>query len=308
MGAILSLQHLAWTLQVPLERLRAIAAAGDARYGLLSVRTGSKSRRLRVPDAELKAVQHRILRRILGPIELGDGVHGGVRGRSPRSNAEQHLGKKCVVCVDVVAFFPSVAHKVVYRMFRRELGCGRDVASLLTRLTTCEASLPQGAPTSTAIANHVLAVPVDRPVSAQARALGVDYGRFVDDVAMSGDDPRPLIGEVGRGLSRRGLTMHRGKVRTRVTGKFRIMPNSGPQLVTGLNVNDRSGPSVPKAKRDRIRAAIRALRWKGADEIAKSLPSLRGQITYVKAYNPGSAARLQLLLDAVLSEAAQHDL
>lgn len=304
MNVIVSLQHLAWTLQVPLKRLRAIAEDGGDRYRHLALRKGHKVRHLDVPDAELKAIQHRILRRILEPIDLGARVHGGVRQRSPRTNAQQHLGQKCVVCVDVVAFFPSVSHKVVYRMFRRELHYGRDVASLLTRLTTCAGSLPQGAPTSTAIANHVLAVPVDAPVSTQAQGIGVNYGRFVDDVAMSGDDPRPLIGEVGRGLSRRGLTMYRGKIRQRVTGKFRIMPASSPQVVTGLNVNSVSGPSVPKEKRDRIRAAIWALRGKSTLEVERQVASLRGQIAYVRAYNAGAARRLQILLDSVLESTA----
>ena len=72
------------------------------------------------------------------------------------------------VNLDVKDFFPNVRHYIVYRMFRRELGFGRDVARLLTRLTTFRAGLPQGAPTSTAIANVLLALPVDGPISVEA--------------------------------------------------------------------------------------------------------------------------------------------
>lgn len=154
--------------------------------------------------------QRRIKNNILASITLGEGVHGGVRGRSPRSNATPHLGQPCVVNLDVRDFFPNVRHYVVYRMFRRELGFGRDVARLLTRLTTLDGQLPQGASTSTAIAN-VLALPIDRPISVEAERFDVRYTRFVDDITLSGSNPRPLINIVGRMLSRRRLPMYRKK-------------------------------------------------------------------------------------------------
>src|SRR6266478_5153466 len=55
---------------------------------------------------------------------------------SPASNASQHLGQSCVVTLDVKDFFTSVRYYIVYRMIRHEVGMGRDVARLLTRLTT----------------------------------------------------------------------------------------------------------------------------------------------------------------------------
>ncbi len=85
---------------------------------------------------------------VLDEFEVTEAVHGSVRGRSPASNASQHLGQSCVVTLDVKDFFTSVRYYIVYRMIRHELGMGRDVARLLTRLTTFRSYLPQGAPTS----------------------------------------------------------------------------------------------------------------------------------------------------------------
>ena len=302
---ILSLQALAWKIKVPLARLHKIAGNVDKHYDELRLLKGDKLRILHVPHEELKEIQRRICKHILEPISLGDEVHGGVRGRSTLTNAARHLGKPCVVCLDVKSFFPSVRHAVVYRMFRAELGFGRDVASMLTRLTTLQAQLPQGAPTSTAVANLILPRPVDRPMAALAQETGVVYGRFVDDICMSGDNPRPLISEVAKALSRRRLPMYRAKVRSRATNKLRVMPSSGPQLVTGLNVNDRSGPSVPRGKRDKVRAAIHSLR-SIETEAARSieLRSIRGRIAYIRQFNPGEAIRLERSLAETLAHCA----
>jgi len=298
---ILSLQALAWTLRVPLTRLRRVAAEIDRHYDELRLLKGDKLRVLNVPHDELKEIQRRICRRILEPISLCAEVHGGVRGKSTRTNAEHHIGKRCVVCLDVKSFFPSVRHSVVYRTLRHEMGFGRDVASLIVRLTTLHASLPQGAPTSTAVANLVLREPVDKPICRKAKEAGVAYGRFVDDVGLSGDNPRPLISEVAKALSRRRLPMYRAKVRSRVTNKLRIMPSSGPQMVTGLNVNNRSGPSVPRAKRDQVRAAIfqlRTIEQQAARSVA--LSSIRGRIAYIRQYNLGNAESLERLLEKTI--------
>jgi RNA-directed DNA polymerase len=128
-----------------------------------------------------------------------------------------------VINIDVRAFFDEVRHRVVYRMLRKELAFGREVARLITQLTTLRAALPQGSPTSTVLANLVLAAPIDTAISRSARQLDVEYTRFVDDISFSGNDPRPLINEVGKLLSRRGLRMHRKKG---IKPKLKIMPRS----------------------------------------------------------------------------------
>ncbi len=306
MQPILSVRDLASRLGTPAARLREIADDIKSHYKvwpLLDKKNKQKVRHLRVPSNELKEIQRRIKDNILAPITLGEGVHGGVRGRSPRSNATHHLSQPCVVNLDVREFFPKVRHYVVYRMFQRELGFGRDVASLLTKLTTLDSQLPQGAPTSTAVANVLLALPVDGPISVEAERFDVRYTRFVDDITFSGPNPRPLINIVGRMLSRRRLPMYRKKAKWHSKPKLKITPNSKPQEVTGLIVNSRTGPSVSRQHRDNIRAAIFALR-NMIDEgvlLHPAAGSIRGRIAYVRQFNPGAAKRLQRYLESTLA-------
>jgi len=295
MRPILSLRHLASRLGKPISRLMEVAEEIETHYGYQVLKQRpDKVRQLRIPKAELRSLQRQINTNILAPIALHKAIHGGVRGCSPRSNASVHLGQPCVVNLDVRDFFPKLRHYIVYRMFRSELGFGRDVARLLTRLVTLDAQLPQGAPTSTAIANLVLNIPVDLPLSKHAESAAVKYTRFVDDITLSGDNPRALINAVARLLSRRRLPLYRNKANSRGKLKLQISPHSRRQAVTGLVVNSSNGPSVPRKYRDRIRAEIHQLNRIG-DRHARdaAMRSIRGKIAYIRQFNSGAAIRLQ---------------
>jgi RNA-directed DNA polymerase len=300
---ILSIRDLSSRLGISIARLQEIGHDIKAHYKsrpLVDKDDKQKIRMLTVPANELKDIQRRI-KNILAQVTLAQGVYGGVRGGSPRKNAEQHLNQPCVVNLDVRSFFPKIRHYMVFRMFRYELGFGRDVAHLLTRLTTFDGQVPQGAPTSTAIANILLTMPVDGPVSVEAERSDVRYTRFVDDITMSGTNPRPLINFVARMLSRRRLPMYRKKTKGRSKPKLKITANSRAQEVTGLIVNAQTGLSVSRTRRDKIRALIFSLR-NTTDQVAlrKKVNSVHGKIAYVRQFNKGAASRLAEYLDSTL--------
>lgn len=295
---ILSINHLAWHLGVPREQLRVIADNIRRHYRVRKRYDPekNKTRILRVPKYDLKRIQHRINDRILSEYHLDDAAHGGVAGRSPKSNAEMHLGQPCVVNIDVHDFFPSVSHKLVYRLFHQELGYGRDVSGLLTRLTTINGELPQGAPTSPKIANLLLSRTVDHVLRERFDRSGVRYTRFVDDVTMSGDDPRPLISHVGKQLSHLGLRLWRPSGGGRARGKFRSDTKGSRQEITGLVINGPQ-PTVSRSRRNAIRAAIFQLNSVTAP---KATQSLLGRIRHVGQFNSGSARRLLRQLNMTL--------
>jgi hypothetical protein len=280
-------------------RLREIGRDIKTHYTTRPLLQGNKVRQLAVPRSELKEIQRRINSNILLKIPLPAGVYGGVPGGSPRKNAAQHAHQPCVVNMDVKEFFPHVRHYMVYRMFKHELGFGRDVASLLTRLTTYRSYLPQGAPTSTPLANLLLAVPVDAPVAVEAAKFGLRYSRFVDDIAISGKNSRRLINLIAKLLSRRRLPIHR--VRRHGRAKLKIMGSGRAQQVTGLIVNAPRGLSVPGARREKIRTAIWVLRRTSRQDLSRAVNSIRGKIGYVAQFNRGSAKRLITFLEATLA-------
>lgn len=294
MSRLLSFRAFERLLRIPREEMERITKEIHTHYRPwpnTNRRTG-KVRIIRSPSPELKHIQRRIAKRVLNDFELGPEVHGGVRGRSPRTNAIAHLAKDCVVTIDVRKFFPSVRHTLVYRMLRWELGFGRDVARIITRLVTYKGQLPQGAPTSPILANLFLRLAVDALIVAEAQKATITYTRFIDDVALSGLDPRLLINLVARSLTTRRLAISR-------KDKLRIMPRSMPQKITGLLVNGEQ-PSIPKDRRDQVRAAIHEFGRMSAGPIRdKALRSIRGRIAYVRQFNAGNAARLERQLQAI---------
>ena len=292
---ILSMQCLAWRIGVPIDRLKQIANAiqrdRGSHYRHFSLTTGKdKVRHIDHPAPELLDVQRRIVRFVLAPLGFGDAAHGGIRGRSPASNAAVHRGQRCVVKLDVKSFFPSVKHKRVYRMFRHEHGFGEDVARLLTRLVTVRGSLPQGAATSPAVAN-LFAAPVDEALRSSIETHALAYSRFVDDLTISGDRPKILIGQTTRLLKKRGLNLAPEKLKVCVRGE--------PQEVTGLLVNNAERLTVSRNYRDAVRSAIHKLRSMERNEWPGHIASIEGKIAHIARFNPGPAVRLRRYLATV---------
>jgi RNA-directed DNA polymerase len=304
MRPILSVRDFARSVGSTAARLNEIAEEIQSHYRPFSKMDAKKQkvRHFRDPNPELKKIQKNISG-LIARFAFSDIAPGGVTGKSPRSNATPHLGQRCVVNVDVKSFFPNVRHYVVYGLFRRELGFGRDVARLLTRLTTLDAGLPQGAPSSNAIANLLLTNVVDKPVSFVAAKMNAEATRFVDDFTFSGGEPRPLINATAKALSRRRLSIWRKNGKFQATPKLKITPNSQRQEVTGLVVKRRSGPSLSRERRDAVRAAIfQLVSIADASSRNKALESIRGRITHVRTYNPGTALRLEKYLTTCLGK------
>jgi len=76
---------------------------------------------------QMRALQTRIYRRLLLPkLTPSINSHGGVRGRSIKTNVTPHLGSAFCFRADISSFYPSIHHSRVYRLFAGELGCAPE--------------------------------------------------------------------------------------------------------------------------------------------------------------------------------------
>ena len=141
------------------------------------------TRRILAPDQALKAVQRRILRRLLARLRSHPAATGFERGRSIVTNALPHVGRAVVVRMDLKDFFPSTRAGRVRAYFRR-VGWDRAAAGLLTRLCTFEGGLPQGAPTSPRLGNLVNYY-LDAQLTRKAARIKGVYTRYADDLTIS---------------------------------------------------------------------------------------------------------------------------
>ena len=82
--------------------------------------------------------------------------------------------------LDISNFFPSVREDAVEGGFVR-LGAGEQVANALVRLVTLPEGLPQGAPTSVAVADIVL-FPLDVRLAGMAEKHGFTYSRNLSTI------------------------------------------------------------------------------------------------------------------------------
>jgi RNA-directed DNA polymerase len=206
------------------------------------------ARRVLAPSPQLKNLQRRVLRRVLGRLRTHPAAMGFERGRSIVTHAALHAEADTVVRMDIQDFFPSTAAARVHEYFQK-IGWNRDAARLLTELCTYQDCLPQGAPTSPRLSNLVNRR-LDVRLTALARKFGAVYSRYADDLTFSlaehdGVQVERLVKLVRRIANDCGYHVHRRK-------KLSVRRRHQRQVVTGLVVND--GVALPRETRRRLRA------------------------------------------------------
>ncbi|NOZ21772.1 MAG: RNA-directed DNA polymerase [Planctomycetes bacterium] len=253
-------------------------------------------RTIHAPVRSLKYVQRRILDRILNWVDLPDCVHGFRRYRSLATGAAEHVGKEMVLRMDIEDFFPSIHFGRVLGLFR-SLQFSTKHAFILARLTTADGVLPQGAPTSPAIANAVCRR-LDRRLMGAAQKQGISYTRYADDMTFSGpaEEVKRLVPFVRKVVGEEGFTVADKKVR--------LMRRGRRQIVTGVVVNDKL--SVPRYYRRWLRATIHHLRTRGATPDGLTAAQLRSSLLshahYIKMVNADQGNRLLADLREVLGQ------
>lgn len=182
-------KHLAARLGFETLRLQEIAATVGAfceELILLDPREPDRQRPVLDVRGDLRKAQDRLLRRVLMPkLSPSPYGHGGVRGRHIKSNIAPHLDSVFAFTADISDFYPTISHNRVYRLFVEAFGCTPDVARICTQLCTYRHHLALGLVTSPFLAEQI-AIPIDRRIAAACHAAGLQFTRYVDDIAISG--------------------------------------------------------------------------------------------------------------------------
>jgi len=236
--------ELAKRLETSLDELRAVPIDYVEAY---IPKRSSGSRRLLIPDEELKVVQRKILHRVLAKLSVHPAVTGFENGQSIVHNANRHVGQAVVLKMDIEDFFPSTTAEQITRYFQR-VGWNREAAELLTKLTTHENGLPQGAPTSPRLSNLVNRR-LDTRIAWAANRRRATYTRYADDITVSfpTDNARRVRGMVQFVRHRLKQEGYRNNRKKEI-----ILRSHQQQRVTGLVVNERV--NLPRETRRRLRA------------------------------------------------------
>ena len=292
-------------------------------YRILTKRFGS-IRLIEAPKPRLKDLQRQILLWILDKIPPHPAAHGFVKGRSIKTFVTAHVGQRVVLRMDLRDFFPTFAGARIQAVFRT-LGYPESVADLLGGICTnatpwdfwrqvggkidpvCAAEakrlysrphLPQGAPTSPALAN-ICCYRLDCRLAALAESAGATYTRYADDLAFSGGK------EFEKCAERFGLHV---AVISREEGlgvnhrKTRIMRQGVRQHLAGLVTNARI--NVVRRDFDRLKAVLTNCVRSGPDSQNREgrphfRSHLQGRIAFVEMVNLEKGRRLRAIFERI---------
>lgn len=215
-------------------------------------------RNICVPEPDLLKVQRWIDKFILSQVKASPYSYAFENGQSIVQCAEQHLGCKWLIKIDLRNFFESLSEIQVYRVFR-DLGYQNlisfELARICTKLGTSTSNvwknkheegidaykssvighLPQGAPTSPKLANLIVRS-LDHEIAVIADTYGLVYTRYADDLTFSTACPtftrekgKEFIQKIFKLIPKHGLRHH--------PQKTQIVPPGARKVVLGLLVD-----------------------------------------------------------------------
>jgi len=318
-----SLPELAAVLRIHEDDLGWLTSHGTTQHYLYRwqrKRSSGTGRLIEIPKPLLRQTQRAVLDKILVEMPLHPAAHGFCRGRSVRSYVESHCGQEVVMKMDLEDFFPSTTYGRVVQLFMTA-GYPESVARRLAALCTNRppsqiiaerptattrvssdrlkiAHLPQGAPSSPAIAN-LAAFRLDCRLSGLALKAGGRYTRYADDLLFSGDD------DFARGVERfvtavAAICMDCGfHVAHR---KTRVMRASLRQRAAGVVINQH--PNISRVEFDRLKATLtNCLRHGATSQNRRAGQDLRahleGRISWVASLNPARAEKLRKIFERI---------
>jgi RNA-directed DNA polymerase len=290
--------------------LRGLATEGRLshyHYRFLSKSNGNY-RVIEAPKPRMKELQRLILAEVVDPMPVHPAVHGFRKGRSILTFAAPHAGQRVVLRMDLENFFPSISGARIQTIFRLA-GYPEKVADRLGGICSNampagapelyrRPHLPQGAPTSPALAN-LCAYRLDCRLSALAAVAGAQYTRYADDLAFSGGEDFERC--VERFLLRVAvIAMEEGfAVNHR---KTRVMRQGVRQHLAGLVTNRKV--NVMRPDYDRLKAILtNCVRTGPAGQNRDGHPRFRehleGRVAFVESVNPSKAKRLRGLFEKI---------
>ena len=226
---------------------------------ILIPKKNGKMREINEPEEELKKLQKVLASRFFKKFyssKLFFCANGFIKGRSIKTNAQPHLGKKYLLKLDIKDFFPSIKEKMVYQRCFGDNLYSDSVKTLITKLVTLNEGLPQGAPTSPIVSNIVMST-FDMEIMKYCLKHDLAYTRYADDISISSKtffDRNEVISFIKEKL----LDINGMKLNLK---KIVFVSNGQRKEICGVVVNEKL--QTPKKYRDAIRQEMNFINKNG---------------------------------------------
>ena len=172
-------------------------------------------------------------------------VHGFVKGRNIKSNANQHLSKRNILSVDIKNYFESITSSMISDCLI-DLGFQKHIAEWIVLFTTLDGYLVQGFSTSPILANLVTKKLDDK--LQELCTSDHTYTRYADDLYFSSNSDLPDLKLITETVENFGFTLNNDKTK--------FMKRGSHQYVTGLTVFDNVSARISKKTKRNIRLEI----------------------------------------------------
>jgi RNA-directed DNA polymerase len=177
------------------------------------------------------------------------------------ANAEIHKGKKYILNVDLKDFFPGISAKRIKKLFTSSFfNYNEQLAIAFALLTTYEAKLPTGAPTSPVLSNFVC-YNLDTELYFFCNFNELQFTRYADDLTFSSNTfiSKEMILNIIQIIKNNGFEINEKKLR--------LQSSNRRQTVTGLTVNEKV--NVNRKLLKKIRAMVHDMTTNGIDTAAQ---------------------------------------
>lgn len=202
-------------------------------------------RDITAPDDQLKKYQKKLLK-LLSRIHQPNWLISGCKGKSYPDNARYHQGSNYCLTIDIQSFYPNCKREYVFNLFYKTFKMSKDVAGVISDLTTHDGIIPTGCPTSQLLA-FMGYYQMFYKIKQLAENENCIFTVYVDDVTFSSSVPiawHKMAYEVNCILHQYG---HKLKL-----PKVKYYSKQENKLITGVILNRHHNILVPNHLRYQI--------------------------------------------------------
>jgi len=237
---IFEVNHLSLLTGRDPEVLYSYSYSAESFYRTFKIKKRSGGhRQISTPLPSLLEVQKWILKEILEKISVSKCAMGFVKKKSILDNARLHCGRKELIKIDIVDFFPSISISRIIKIFQN-LGYPNNVSLILAKLCCLDDCLPQGAATSPYLSNLVCRR-LDSRFYRFCKENNLRYTRYADDISVSGEHiDKNTTALLLNMIEDEGFEINRNK--------FIHLREGDRKVITGIDITN-GIPRIPRSYR-----------------------------------------------------------
>lgn len=287
---------------VSANKIRTVIRTSDRRYFTFPLKKKNGGERLiSQPSKKLKFVQRWLARRVFGKFDIHPCAFAYRRRLSISDNAGAHLGKRYLLKMDFLDFFPSISEdriiKLLHSNKHRFPAFSDEDFGLIAHAVCFREALSIGAPSSPIISNCIMHK-YDDIMYEFCHSHDVVYTRYADDLTFS-TNSRGVLDTIYNHVH--ALSFIHTEPFLHVNEKKTLyLSKKSRMTVTGLTLTPQGHISIGRTLKRHLKTMVYL--YKEQSLSIEEIETLRGRLAYVHSVEPTFVDSLRVKFgDSVLS-------